>query len=85
MLEAHTVHKPGVSELVDTRQSNDSDKTVSLSGSNSTDSERTPVRVDSVDGETNAGELRWPRQNSVSNIFVFRIELIQSDKNIVIL
>lgn len=51
--------------------SSDSDRTVSVSGSGSvsTDSERTPVRVDSQDSQVSDGEpgdSRWPRQNSVS-------------------
>ncbi|XP_037948875.1 kinase suppressor of Ras 1 isoform X2 [Teleopsis dalmanni] len=53
------------SELSDTHKSNDSDKTVSLSGSTSasTDSDRTPVRLDSTeDGDSG----NWPRQNSLS-------------------
>lgn len=52
-------------ELSDTHKSNDSDKTVSLSGSTSasTDSDRTPVRLDSTeDGDSG----NWPRQNSLS-------------------
>ncbi|XP_075145551.1 kinase suppressor of ras [Haematobia irritans] len=52
-------------ELSDTHKSNDSDKTVSLSGSTSasTDSDRTPVRLDSTeDGDSG----HWPRQNSLS-------------------
>lgn len=54
-----------LSELVDTHRSNDSDKTVSLSGSTSasTDSDRTPVRLDSTE-EGDSGN--WPRQNSLS-------------------
>uniref|UniRef100_A0A1A9X1W8 Protein kinase domain-containing protein n=1 Tax=Glossina brevipalpis TaxID=37001 RepID=A0A1A9X1W8_9MUSC len=52
-------------EFSDTHKSNDSDKTVSLSGSTSasTDSDRTPVRLDSTeDGDSG----NWPRQNSLS-------------------
>ncbi|CAD6995865.1 kinase suppressor of Ras 2 [Ceratitis capitata] len=52
-------------ELADTHKSNDSDKTVSLSGSTSasTDSDRTPIRLDSTeDGDSG----NWPRQNSLS-------------------
>lgn len=53
---------PFASEYTDTHKSNDSDKTVSLSGSASTDSDRTPVRVDSTeDGDSG----QW-RQNSIS-------------------
>lgn len=53
------------SDLSDTHRSNDSDKTVSLSGSTSasTDSDRTPVRLDSME-ERDSGN--WPRQNSLS-------------------
>lgn len=50
----------------------DSERTVSVSGSGSvsTDSERTPVRVDSQDSQVSDNEIpsemsRWPRQNSV--------------------
>lgn len=56
-------------EMAGTDKSNDSDKTVSGSGSVSTDSERTPVRVDSQDSQVSDGEAverAWPRQNSVS-------------------
>ncbi|ALC46646.1 ksr [Drosophila busckii] len=53
---------PFTSEFTDTHKSNDSDKTVSLSGSASTDSDRTPVRLDSTeDGDSG----QW-RQNSIS-------------------
>lgn len=54
-----------LSELTDTHRSNDSDKTVSLTGSTSTstDSDRTPVRLDSME-ERDSGH--WPRQNSLS-------------------
>lgn len=60
-----TLHK----ELTSSQQSKDSDRTISVSGS--TDSDRTPVRVDSQDSqvsdtETVTDSLRWPRQNSVS-------------------
>lgn len=55
-----------------TTMSSDSDRTVSVSGSGSvsTDSERTPVRVDSQDSQVSDSEIpgdisRWPRQNSV--------------------
>lgn len=48
----------------------DSDKTVSVSGSISTDSDKTPVRVDSQDSQVSDSEAvdgkAWPRQNSVS-------------------
>lgn len=58
--------------------SSDSDRTVSVSGSGSvsTDSERTPVRVDSQDSQVSDGEpgdSRWPRQNSVSSRYFFLI------------
>ncbi|XP_076654099.1 kinase suppressor of ras isoform X2 [Halictus rubicundus] len=54
-----------------TTVSSDSERTVSVSGSGSvsTDSERTPVRVDSQDSQVSDGEpgdSRWPRQNSLS-------------------
>jgi hypothetical protein len=60
--------------LAESQRSNDSDRTiisVGTSGSGSTDSERTPVRVDSVDSQVSDGESgvdkssAWPRQNSV--------------------
>lgn len=59
-----------------TTMSSDSDRTVSVSGSGSvsTDSERTPVRVDSQDSQVSDSEIpgdlsRWPRQNSVCVAF----------------
>ncbi|XP_033321769.2 kinase suppressor of ras isoform X3 [Megalopta genalis] len=57
--------------LEGTTVSSDSERTVSVSGSGSvsTDSERTPVRVDSQDSQVSDGEpgdSRWPRQNSLS-------------------
>ncbi|XP_078045030.1 kinase suppressor of ras isoform X2 [Augochlora pura] len=55
--------------LESTTVSSDSERTVSVSGSVSTDSERTPVRVDSQDSQVSDGEpgdSRWPRQNSLS-------------------
>ncbi|XP_017882499.1 kinase suppressor of Ras 2 isoform X2 [Ceratina calcarata] len=57
--------------LEGTTMSSDSERTVSVSGSGSvsTDSERTPVRVDSQDSQVSDGEpgdSRWPRQNSLS-------------------
>ncbi|XP_055375459.1 kinase suppressor of Ras 2 [Condylostylus longicornis] len=57
--------RPPLSELADTHKSNDSDKTVSLSGSTSasTDSDRTPVRLDSTE-EGDSGN--WARQHSLS-------------------
>uniref|UniRef100_A0A1B0D1W1 Uncharacterized protein n=1 Tax=Phlebotomus papatasi TaxID=29031 RepID=A0A1B0D1W1_PHLPP len=60
-----TSPRPTLSELADTHQSNDSDKTISLSGSTSasTDSDRTPIRLDSTE-ERDSGH--WPRQNSLS-------------------
>lgn len=60
-----THRQQNLSELTDTRRSNDSDKTVSLTGSTSTstDSDRTPVRLDSME-ERDLGH--WPRQNSLS-------------------
>lgn len=58
-------------ELISSKQSHESDRTVSVSGSTSTDSDKTPVRVDSQDSqvsdtETVTDSQRWPRQNSVS-------------------
>lgn len=68
-LETHPLVAPSstIDEMVETRKSNDSDRTVS--GSVSTDSERTPVRVDSQDSQVSDGEAverTWPRQNSLS-------------------
>lgn len=62
--------------LEGTTMSSDSERTVSVSGSGSvsTDSERTPVRVDSQDSQVSDGEpgdSRWPRQNSVCNANIF--------------
>ncbi|KAF5306924.1 hypothetical protein FQA39_LY00154 [Lamprigera yunnana] len=56
-------------EVSGSQQSKDSDHTASISGS--TDSDRTPVRVDSQDSQVSDTETitdghRWPRQNSLS-------------------
>jgi kinase suppressor of Ras 2 len=74
------VAPPALEEVIETHKSNDSDRTVSASGSGSisTDSEQTPVRVDSQDSQVSDGEAvdrTWPRQNSVSTIF-FKIKVI---------
>jgi kinase suppressor of Ras 2 len=75
-LETHPlVASPALEEVIETHKSNDSDRTVSASGSGSisTDSEQTPVRVDSQDSQVSDGEAvdrTWPRQNSVSTIFL---------------
>lgn len=80
-LETHPlVASPALEEVIETHKSNDSDRTVSASGSGSisTDSEQTPVRVDSQDSQVSDGEAvdrTWPRQNSVSTIF-FKIKVI---------
>lgn len=64
IMDSHKAQKEGVSM--------DSDKTLSVSGSGSisTDSERTPIRVDSQDSQVSDGEAAdgkgWPRQNSLS-------------------
>ncbi|KAK3911842.1 Kinase suppressor of Ras 2 [Frankliniella fusca] len=61
IMDSHKAKKEGVSM--------DSDKTLSVSGSGSisTDSERTPIRVDSQDSQVSDGEATdgkgWPRQN----------------------
>lgn len=56
--------RPIKSELADTHQSNDSDKTVSNGSTTaSTDSDRTPVRLDSTEERDS---VDWPRQNSLS-------------------
>lgn len=65
ILETHRLERTTVSS--------DSERTISVSGSGSvsTDSDRTPVRVDSQDSQVSDGEPgdgRWPRQNSVSDI-----------------
>lgn len=56
-------------KLEGTVMSSDSERTISVSGSGSvsTDSDKTPVRVDSQDSQVsdNDGDNRWPRQNSV--------------------
>ncbi|XP_021926859.1 kinase suppressor of Ras 2 isoform X2 [Zootermopsis nevadensis] len=71
-LETHPLKEPpALEEMIETHKSNDSDRTVSVSGSGSisTDSERTPVRVDSQDSQVSDGEVvdrSWPRQNSLS-------------------
>ncbi|XP_057320435.1 kinase suppressor of Ras 2 [Microplitis mediator] len=70
-LNEKTLMVDGHNRLDSTVTSSDSDKTVSVSGSGSvsTDSERTPVRVDSQDSQVSDGEpgdSRWPRQNSLS-------------------
>ncbi|KAJ8972622.1 hypothetical protein NQ314_000078 [Rhamnusium bicolor] len=57
-------------DLTNSQQSRESDRTASqTSGSTSTDSDRTPVRVDSQDSQVSDTETitdghRWPRQNS---------------------
>lgn len=81
-LETHPLVAPSstIDEMVETRKSNDSDRTVS--GSVSTDSERTPVRVDSQDSQVSDGEAverTWPRQNSVS---CFKLNSINNNINI---
>ncbi|XP_034241397.1 kinase suppressor of Ras 2 isoform X3 [Thrips palmi] len=64
IMDSHKAQKEGISM--------DSDKTLSVSGSGSisTDSERTPIRVDSQDSQVSDGEATdgkgWPRQNSLS-------------------
>uniref|UniRef100_A0A336MFK1 CSON000374 protein n=1 Tax=Culicoides sonorensis TaxID=179676 RepID=A0A336MFK1_CULSO len=65
MTNSITYKQQNLSELTDTHKSNDSDKTMSLTGSNSTstDSDRTPVRLDSMEERESAN---WPRQNSLS-------------------
>lgn len=61
-----TVHE----EVVLSQQDRENNRTTSISGSTSTDSDRTPVRVDSQDSQVSDTETitdghRWPRQNSV--------------------
>lgn len=70
-LETHPLPTPSHAhyDLTSSQQSRDSDHTASVSGS--TDSDRTPVRVDSQDSQVSDTETitdghRWPRQNSVS-------------------
>nr|XP_023017146.1 kinase suppressor of Ras 2 isoform X1 [Leptinotarsa decemlineata] len=59
-------------DLTNSQQSRDNDRTASqTSESTSTDSDRTPVRVDSQDSQVSDSETitdghRWPRQNSLS-------------------
>ncbi|XP_017778982.1 PREDICTED: kinase suppressor of Ras 2 isoform X2 [Nicrophorus vespilloides] len=57
-------------ELTSSQQSKDSDKTISITES-STDSDRTPVRINSQDSQVSDTDTiidghRWPRQNSLS-------------------
>lgn len=61
----------GGGSIAGTVSSNNSDRTASISGSTSTDSDRTPVRVDSQDSQVSDTETitdghQWPRQNSLS-------------------
>lgn len=70
-IETHPIATPALEELLDKfKSSQDSEKTASVSGSGSlsTDSERTPIRVDSQDSQVSDGEPErgWPRQNSLS-------------------
>lgn len=63
-----------------------SDKTASISGT-STDSDKTPVRVDSQDSQVSDTETimdKWPRQNSVSFTvyLLLSIWLLQKGKQI---
>lgn len=79
-LETHPLVASPLEEMTETHKSNDSDRTVSVSGSGSisTDSERTPVRVDSQESQVSDGEAvdrSWPRQNSVSYKFL-QIKLV---------
>lgn len=68
-LETHPISTPPLEKL-DRRVigSQDSDKTVSVSGSGSlsTDSERTPIRVDSQDSQVSDGEADRGKQNFVN-------------------
>lgn len=74
-LETHplpAVASPRHHEIINTQLSRESDKTASqTSNSNSTDSDRTPVRLDSQDSQVSDTETigdghKWPRQNSLS-------------------
>lgn len=65
----HTHHAQNfASQLVDTRKSNDSDRTMSVA-SGSTDSQRTLAgRIDSQDSQVSLDDDRnWPRQNSLTS------------------
>lgn len=76
-IETHPLHgTPVLEDPTETMSAHDSERTVSVSGSVSTDSDRTPVRVDSQDSQVSDSETitekdghRWPRQNSVSLYF----------------
>lgn len=83
-LETHPLPASQISgnhhDLTISQQSRDSDRTASVSGSTSTDSDRTPVRVDSQDSQVSDTETitdghRWPRQNSVSLLLYFHVKL----------
>ncbi|XP_025832315.1 kinase suppressor of Ras 2 [Agrilus planipennis] len=70
-LETHPLPSGHSRELTSSQQSKESDRTASASGSTSTDSDRTPVRVDSQDSQVSDSDTitdghRWPRQNSLS-------------------
>ncbi|KAJ8959073.1 hypothetical protein NQ318_022329 [Aromia moschata] len=74
-LETHPlpIVTPPHHDLTGSQQSRDSERTASqTSGSTSTDSDRTPVRVDSQDSQVSDSETiteghRWPRQNSLGH------------------
>ncbi|XP_045476148.1 kinase suppressor of Ras 1 isoform X2 [Harmonia axyridis] len=72
ILDAYPLNTSSLqSDLTCSQLSRDSDRTISISGSTSTDSDRTPVRVDSQDSQVSDTETitdghRWPRQNSLS-------------------
>jgi len=57
-------------DLLETQCSNDSDRTIVSSVGDSTDSERTPNRLDSQDSQEGEHDrVLWPRQNSVTIAF----------------
>lgn len=77
-LETHPLATtPVLEEVMDKYTSQDSDKTVSVSGSGSlsTDSERTPIRLDSQDsqisdGEPDRGIIRLKKKKTYSEILL---------------
>lgn len=82
-LETHPLATtPALEELLDKYKSQDSDKTVSVSGSGSlsTDSERTPIRVDSQDSQVSDGEpdrggffYFGTKKNCFKRLFVIKV------------
>lgn len=77
-LETHPL--PAITTVHEEVTITTNDRTASVSGSTSTDSDRTPVRVDSQDSQVSDTETitdghRWPRQNSV-RLFAISITFV---------